>query len=213
MSSNLRELKRRATLAAIEEHATLLVAERGYHQVTVEDICAAAQISRRTFFNYVESKEEAVFGGFPTLEESVATEFLERTHDDLTAELLDLSYHIFLSPLPGGADSAAIVRRRKAILRAHPEFSAGRMSAFSVIHDGLVRTAACYLEQHDDARRLPHLSQVDEARILIATVHAAIQIGVKQWMSDPTAQLSDLHCYCTTALANFRQLARSTGEK
>lgn len=211
MTSNLREQKRRATLAAIEEHATLLVAEHGYQHVTVEDICAAAHISRRTFFNYFESKEEAVFGSFPVLRTDDADAFLNEQHEDLTAELLEFSYRIFLGRIAQGDDSAAILRRRKAIMRAHPEFSTSRMAAFALIHDGLVRTTACYLERHDDARLLPHLAQVDEARIHVATVHAAIQIGVKQWTSIPTARLDDLHDYCAAALGNFRQLARCMG--
>lgn len=213
MTPNLREQKRRATLAAIEEHATKLVAESGYQHVTVEDICAAANISRRTFFNYIESKEEAVFGSFPVLDDAAAAAFLEHTYDDLTAELLELSYHTFLGRMARSDESATILRRRKAIMRSHPEFSASRMAAFTLIHDGLVRTAACYLEQHEEARRLPHLAPIDEARIHVSTVHAVIQIGVKQWMSDPTARISDLHENCITALENFRSLARSTGEK
>ena len=62
----LRESKRRATKAAIEEHATRLVLDRGFDGVTVEDICQAAEISKRTFFNYVDSKETAVLGPLPT---------------------------------------------------------------------------------------------------------------------------------------------------
>ncbi|PRX92500.1 TetR family transcriptional regulator [Allonocardiopsis opalescens] len=39
-----------------------LVLERGYQETTVDDICAAAEISRSTFFRYFASKEEALFG-------------------------------------------------------------------------------------------------------------------------------------------------------
>jgi AcrR family transcriptional regulator len=39
-----------------------LVLERGYEQTTVDDICAAAEISRSTFFRYFPSKEDALFG-------------------------------------------------------------------------------------------------------------------------------------------------------
>ncbi|NMB23443.1 MAG: TetR family transcriptional regulator, partial [Corynebacterium sp.] len=62
---SLREMKRRQTLEAIEDHATSLVLERGFDDVTVDDICAGAGISKRTFFNYVESKEVAVVGPGP----------------------------------------------------------------------------------------------------------------------------------------------------
>jgi AcrR family transcriptional regulator len=35
-----------------------VVAERGYHEATVTQICAAAGVSRRTFYGYFSSKEE-----------------------------------------------------------------------------------------------------------------------------------------------------------
>ena len=38
-----------------------LVVERGYDQTTVDDICAAAGISRSSFFRYFPSKEDALF--------------------------------------------------------------------------------------------------------------------------------------------------------
>ena len=55
-----RELKRRETRERIVDSATDLVEEHGFDNVTVEDICAKAGISRRTFFNYMDGKDEAL---------------------------------------------------------------------------------------------------------------------------------------------------------
>lgn len=58
-----------------------LVLEHGYEGTTVDDICAAAEISRSTFFRYFSSKEEALFG--------TAADAGEYLRDALTARPLD----------------------------------------------------------------------------------------------------------------------------
>ena len=46
----LRELKRRRTRRSIEDAAITLIADRGYDDVTVEDICAEAEAALSLFF-------------------------------------------------------------------------------------------------------------------------------------------------------------------
>ncbi|WP_307429161.1 TetR/AcrR family transcriptional regulator [Pseudarthrobacter defluvii] len=60
--SGLRERKRAATRAAITSTARALTSERGLTGYTVEEVCEAAGISRRTFFNYFPTKEDAIIG-------------------------------------------------------------------------------------------------------------------------------------------------------
>ncbi|WP_104042978.1 TetR family transcriptional regulator [Arthrobacter sp. ZGTC412] len=57
-----RERKRAATRAAITSIARKLTAERGLNGYTVEEVCDQADISRRTFFNYFPTKEDAILG-------------------------------------------------------------------------------------------------------------------------------------------------------
>jgi AcrR family transcriptional regulator len=54
----LRERKRRETLARISEVALELFLAKGFDATTLDEIAAAAGISRRTFFYYFNSKDE-----------------------------------------------------------------------------------------------------------------------------------------------------------
>jgi AcrR family transcriptional regulator len=60
---SLRERKRRETRAALRLAALRLCVQRGWENVVVEDIAAAANVSPRTFRNYFSTKAEAVAAG------------------------------------------------------------------------------------------------------------------------------------------------------
>ncbi|MET3921302.1 TetR family transcriptional regulator [Arthrobacter sp. UYEF20] len=62
IEGGLRERKRAATRAAITAVARSLTAQGGLNGYTVEEVCERSGISRRTFFNYFPSKEDAIIG-------------------------------------------------------------------------------------------------------------------------------------------------------
>lgn len=53
-----------STAEAIERTATALLIERGYEEVSVEEMATAAGISRATFFRYFPSKADVVWASF-----------------------------------------------------------------------------------------------------------------------------------------------------
>lgn len=61
----LRERKRAAARARVEEIAIDLCLRHGYDSVTVAQICADAGIAQSTFFNYFGSKDAAILGRPP----------------------------------------------------------------------------------------------------------------------------------------------------
>ncbi|WP_026924405.1 TetR/AcrR family transcriptional regulator [Glycomyces arizonensis] len=68
---NLRERTRRAVRAEIAATAMRLFEEQGFDATTVDQIAAAASISRRSFFHYFGTKEDLVLGDTEALGESV----------------------------------------------------------------------------------------------------------------------------------------------
>ncbi|GII59799.1 hypothetical protein Pth03_81880 [Planotetraspora thailandica] len=57
----LRELKKSQTRQLIADSAAKLFRARGYDDVTVDEIAAVAQVSKKTVFNHFPTKEDLVF--------------------------------------------------------------------------------------------------------------------------------------------------------
>ncbi|MFL6123793.1 TetR family transcriptional regulator [Actinophytocola sp.] len=80
--SGLRERKKQQTQEALSWAALRLSVERGFGQVLVEDIAAAAGVSPRTFNNYFSSKAEAIAWRNLNRGRQVADHIRERPRDE-----------------------------------------------------------------------------------------------------------------------------------
>jgi AcrR family transcriptional regulator len=77
--------KQKATRARIATAAAQSVAENGLAGATVEQIAAAAEIGRATFFRYFSSKEDAVAEGMTTHWLDLITDAIARQPTHLSA--------------------------------------------------------------------------------------------------------------------------------
>jgi AcrR family transcriptional regulator len=67
--ADLRERKKQRTRQLIAETARRLFKERGFDAVTVDDVARAADVARKTVFNYFPTKEDLFYSGFEAFQE------------------------------------------------------------------------------------------------------------------------------------------------
>jgi AcrR family transcriptional regulator len=77
-SMSLAERKRMLVRDQLGEAALRLLARQGYEETTVEQIVAAAGVSRRTFFRYFKSKEDVVVESVGDLSAAIRAELAAR---------------------------------------------------------------------------------------------------------------------------------------
>lgn len=124
----LRERKKAETRAALRAAAMRLFLEHGPAAVTVSDICEAAGVSARTFFNYFEAKEDALLPWDKHLTEEVITRLAARPAGESPLTAVRQAIGQTLPSLTAGTDWQA----RDRVLTAYPELRAA-------IADGMIR--------------------------------------------------------------------------
>jgi AcrR family transcriptional regulator len=126
-----RDRKKRETRQALREAAHRLFAERGFAHTTIDDITAAADVSRRSFFRYYASKEDLLRVDVADLLPVMARALKARPSDEppLTAILEALRTLIGPDGTPALAASltgpAAGIRARIALVRLLAQWEEG----------------------------------------------------------------------------------------
>lgn len=118
--------RKAATASRLTSLARQWTAERGLTGFTIEQLCEAAGVSRRTFFNYFPSKDEAVLGIDETDEAArFALVFIERGSrgwpaviDDLIEMAADFSAAMDFGASDHSEFIAAVEREPRLLARA-----------------------------------------------------------------------------------------------
>jgi AcrR family transcriptional regulator len=133
----LRERKKTETRAALRAAAIRLYTERGPSAVTVHDICEAADVSLRTFFNYFDCKEEVLFAWDRQLTRELIARFAQRPpHEPPLAALR----RVIDDTLPDLDD--VDWRTRNTVLSTHPELAVKAAQGTLRLEDMLVQALA-----------------------------------------------------------------------
>src|SRR5438270_2868679 len=168
----LRERRKRLTAAELEAAALRLFGERGFDSVTVDDIAAEADVSRRTFFRYFASKEAVLladhFVQLSRLREAMAA----RPPDE---PILTALRNALLSITGDFGD-----RKEKIILRGHIMRDTPSLQARSLVHQKAWEEAM----EEMVAERLGVDPAVDlRPGVVAATALAAMRVAYNNWLA------------------------------
>ncbi|GAA4529027.1 TetR/AcrR family transcriptional regulator [Amycolatopsis samaneae] len=85
----LRELKKQRTRQAISEAAIRMFLENGFDDVSVVEVAAAAEVSKRTLFKYFPSKEDLVVHRFADHKDELARYVRDREPGEAPLDALE----------------------------------------------------------------------------------------------------------------------------
>lgn len=150
----LRERTRRAVRAELLAVAMDLFTRRGYDTTTIDEIVAAAGMSRRSFFRYFTSKEDVVLGHLDSLGEELAEALAQRPAGEDAWTALRRAFDVFLAHHARDPQDALAIRR---MLDSNPDLRARNLEKQCRWHEQLLphvapRLAAAPADNGVDAR-------------------------------------------------------------
>jgi len=117
MTLGLREMKKERTRTDIVRVAMDLFAQRGFDEVTVDQIAAVAEVSHRTFYRYFATKEELILGSLQQALADVSEAFASRPR---TESAIVSIREAVLGLAASYEDSLDRDLQRAAVIRATP---------------------------------------------------------------------------------------------
>ncbi|GLY86503.1 TetR family transcriptional regulator [Actinoallomurus iriomotensis] len=170
--TGLREQKKQATREALRAAALRLALERGPENVRVDDIAEAAGVSPRTYNNYFSSREQAIVAAVTGEREArVAEAVADRSADVCLAEaLIEAIVDQYTATGEPGRDALLLITTRPTLRDAF-------VDAATAVEHPLADAISERLGDTD-----PNI-----ARVLAASVAAAVRVALEQWLGATTA--------------------------
>jgi AcrR family transcriptional regulator len=166
----LRERKRQQTRERLTRAAMALFLERGFEATTLDDIAAAADISRRSFFHYFASKEDVVFAWHEEITAALIAAVAARPNDESMLAAAENAISAMVRQIePNEAIAMACLKRDNPALQARDQ----------VKYEKLERALADAL-----AKRAGHKTEKLQARLVAMIATGAMRIGGELWADE-----------------------------
>ncbi len=185
IAPSLRERNKARARAEIATAALRLFADRGFEGVTVDQIVDAAGVSRRTFFRYFETKEDALLADYPELNLRLTQSMVECGHDD-PLEAVRFGLHRLADWYVARSEA---VLERSQVIRDAMHLAARNLEFLFQWERAIASTLAGHLE--DDPSGLM-------ARTAGAAVVGAFKSALTEWVRSSCTE--DLHQLTDRAL-------------
>lgn len=191
--------RQRHTWTAIHHAAASAALEQGPDAVTVAQIAAVAGISPRTFFNYFDSKEDAIIGVRPpSVSEETLQSFRDAADMTPTRRVSHLVADVASSTIGPGVD---LVQRRR-LSAAYPRL---RTRLTQVFTDSRKHVASRFVDDVETPwlgiEGLP--TEPHEARALILLAGAVVTLA---WTNDPDHFNAHRDAALEAAIDTFRKV-------
>ncbi len=175
----LRERKRVETHTRIQTTALMLFAERGFETTTLDDIAAAAAVSRRTLFHYFGSKEDIVLSAKADVVTEIEAAVARRSPDE---PLLDMAENALTEMAANfqGPGPRALAR----LIKATPALQASDHAKYDMMERRLATALA--------ARK--GLSATDlQARMVAVAAIGVLKISTEAWLASDDDAGPEVH--------------------
>jgi AcrR family transcriptional regulator len=150
----VRERSRRAVRAELTLLAQDLFIAQGYDETTVEDICEAAGMSRRTFFRYFASKDDLVLGKNEIFGEQIIEAFAARPADEPAWTALRRAFDPIANYFDDQTGGPRAIAMQK-IIQANPVLTARYLERATRVQDQLAAIIRERAGRHDPADPRP----------------------------------------------------------
>jgi len=166
----LRQRKQQQTRERLTRMAMALFLERGFEATTLDDIAAAADISRRSFFHYFASKEDVVFAWQEEITAALIAAVAARPVNESMLAAAENAISAMVRQLkPGEAIAMARLKRDNPALQARDQ----------VKYEKLERALAEAL-----GKRAGHKTERLQARLVAMIATGAMRIGGEAWAAE-----------------------------